>query len=259
MKAFNVQNKLLIFYLVFLAVFLLLAGSSSVLAADFNQAQVQKDFFSFLSPLDSFIQKIAEDFGIKPASATAPDPDYCGTTPTLVYDTFFCSGSTPLVHIRWPAIVSPSLPYAPFSYYILTLNGVGSWNTGAATSYDVPVALSPNTTYTWSVEAYFTGGASSFAAGYSGQPHGSFTTGTCCGFAPQDKQYYRSNPSTNTVISNDNISYNQISEHGICHRVINSSSYSYFIPTKSFFEWAKFCESVEAGRLPGISFAACCP
>jgi hypothetical protein len=72
--------------------------------------------------------------------------------------------------------------------YILTVPGVGSYDTSKTNSYTI-YGLANNTTYSWSVEAYFgyppypPGCRAAFAGsacGVTGQPYGSFTTGSCC-------------------------------------------------------------------------------
>lgn len=69
--------------------------------------------------------------------------------------------------------------YRAFSYYILTVSGVGNFNSGTTASYTVSSGLANNTAYDWSVEAYNADGQSSASLGYTNQPHGSFTTPNC--------------------------------------------------------------------------------
>lgn len=58
-------------------------------------------------------------------------------------------------------------------------------------------------------------------------------------------QSYRSDPNTTITID----------EHGVCMKVVNLGTYSYFIPTNASIEWSLF-RSV-ANFLPGISLAPC--
>jgi len=127
------------------------------------------------------------------ALAVAPDPDSCGWE-----DSVFCTNPGQSAIISW----NPSFPTfalnnnwknGNLTAYILTVQGVGSFNAGLNTSYTVP-GLKNSTTYNWSVEAqYFVSDCFADWAGttcsyyYSlsaplgaiSQPYGSFTTRNC--------------------------------------------------------------------------------
>jgi hypothetical protein len=121
-----------------------------------------------------------------------------------------CSGSTPTATISWEAAPSPTGNgtggLCQLNHYILTMAGVGTYNT-VNTSYTVSSGLSKNTTYNWSVEAYYWCDSdpcvqwgwvgtdytclqwsqvekSSADRGYTNQPHGSFTTPSSCAPPP---------------------------------------------------------------------------
>ncbi len=163
-----------------------LFSASPALAASCGKNQEEFSFSSFLNPLASLVEKVVKDFGYEIALAESPstdpstDPDFCGE------DIIGCSGATSAAIISWVAAPSSYLEPGftvpnPLSYYILTISGVGSWNTGLNTSYTVS-GLANNSLYNWSVEAYYWrwGDTPSATYGFTNQPHGSFTTPSCC-------------------------------------------------------------------------------
>jgi hypothetical protein len=168
MIRFKNKKIFLISGIFFLAV-LFLFSASPALAAGCGKNQEEFSFSSFFTPFFHFAEKAAKSFGYETALATAPDPDFCGSDSS---DSVACSGTTPLASVSWEP--AP----AEFSYYILTIGGVDNFNVGLATSYTVSSGLANNTTYNWSVEAYYNG-ASSASQGYTNQPSGSFTTPNC--------------------------------------------------------------------------------
>jgi len=204
----NFQNKKI--YLIGLSI--IAAGLVFAVSASFASAAgceknpAQSLFQTYANPLISFAEKTINGFGYNVALAAAPDPDFCGS------DSVGCSGSTPTSTISWEAAPSSYSPdiygsYYTLDHYILTVNGVGTYNTGLNTSYTVSSGLSLNTTYNWSVEAYYwssTGTCaqwgwsqwepvcvewiqvetSSADIGYTNQPHGSFTTPSSCAPPP---------------------------------------------------------------------------
>ncbi|MBU4142683.1 hypothetical protein KJ590_01635, partial [Patescibacteria group bacterium] len=160
-----------------------LAGAFSVSAAECEKNQEGFSFASFLNPIASLAEKVIKNFGYDVVLAAAPDPDFCGS------DSVGCSGTTPTATISWTAAPSYTTVYFQgpgahsvsysLNYYTLTVSGVGSWNTGRNTSYTVSSGLNKNTTYNWSVEAYYAGQPSASFFRYTNQPHGSFTTPNC--------------------------------------------------------------------------------
>ena len=135
----------------------------------------------------SLAEKVVKDFGYDVVLAASPDPDFCGS------DSVDCSGTTPTATMNWEAQPIPisSSPLGGLCdsmivvsyYYILTVPGVSTFNTGTNNSYTVSSGLNNNTTYSWSVEAYWQGSSrnswSSTYCGYTNQPYGSFTTLNC--------------------------------------------------------------------------------
>ena len=191
-------------YLVGLAVVLagliFVLGASSARAATCSDNEAGISFSSFLNPMASLAEKVVKDFGYKVSLAAAPDPDFCGS------DAVGCSGTTPTATINWEMAshIAPSygVTYCDISCaYIVTISGIGDSPQipYTTTSYSVSSGLANNTTYNWSVEAYYQtyqawaqgylcskGGeevhsyiVSSASCGYINQPYGSFTTLNC--------------------------------------------------------------------------------
>ncbi len=176
--SFKIKNFLIIGLPIILAGLFFLASVSVASAA--GQGDSAKTYgLSFFRPILQEAEKVAEDFGIDIASATAPDPDYCGTTAMGAMDSVGCSGATPIATISWPSAY-PNMD--PTNHYAVNISGIGNINVGNVTSYTVSSGLNANTTYSWSVEAYKDASNSwpSSAYGYGGRPNGSFTTGACC-------------------------------------------------------------------------------
>lgn len=170
---------------IFAGLFFTFCGSF-VSAAECEENQDKFSISDVLNPTASLIEEFVKGFGYDVVLAASPDPDFCGS------DSVGCSGATPYASVSWQTIVfgTPGNPFVycgglnrAFCYYRLTINGVGTYQT-ADTSYNV-YGLSNNTTYNWSVEAYFTDAGcgatvSSAYCGYTNQPYGSFTTPSCC-------------------------------------------------------------------------------
>lgn len=165
--------------------FVISASPASARGCEKNQNNFS--FSKFLNPLASLAEKIFKDFGYKITLAASPDPDFCGS------DSVGCSGATPTAAVSWETGPLPILG-DQFCYYILSIPGVGNFNTGETASYAISSGLTKNTTYSWSVEAYYANYSklycdypsyvySTASMGYTYQPYGSFTTSSCaaCG------------------------------------------------------------------------------
>ncbi len=186
------------FYLVgcmaILAGFVFFVGVSSVFAADKLQKQASSQLSSIFSPFTSFIENAVKNLDFGRVFATAPDPDICGNDS----GGNTCSGSSPApATISWTGAPYQGIYYCAsidnnvylvFDHYVLTVSGKGSYNTGGA-SYSVS-GLANNTTYTWSVEAYFkdvgqcpslsgTVPSTDLIGWTDARPFGSFTTANC--------------------------------------------------------------------------------
>ena len=167
-------------------------SASPVWAAGCEKSEENFSFTSFLNPLASLAEKVAKDFGYDIALAA---PVSCSSNDCVVTCDAGCSGTTPTVTISWQAAPAPSSVVCNsymgclgsdiyLSYYVLTVPGVGTYNTGLNTSYSVSSGLANSTTYTWSVEAYYIDNAngavhSSTYWTVTDQPYGSFTTPNC--------------------------------------------------------------------------------
>jgi hypothetical protein len=158
---------------------LFFAGVTPVLAGECEKNDNEFSLASFLNPFLSFAEKVVKDFGYDIALAATYPGATCGSAVTG------CSGTTPTVTIDWPAAPNPG-PYSllcPYSwnlsYYTLTVNGV-LWYQGIANSYALS-GLPNNTSYNWSVEAYYCpyGCQTATSCGLSSLPSGSFTTDNC--------------------------------------------------------------------------------
>jgi hypothetical protein len=154
---------------------------------------------SIFNPLLDFAEKAAKGFGYEVSLAAAPDPDFCGS------DSVACDGSTPTATISWEPAPDP-LCYLPspgeggpvsvsLCNYLLTVGTNNYTVAKSQTSYAISSGLVNNTTYNWSVEAYYeayyfgysfscpfyaTPSANHPHCGqYTNQPYGSFTTPDC--------------------------------------------------------------------------------
>jgi len=151
-----------------------LSSAFSVLACEKNQ----DNFSSYFNPLISFAEKTVKGFGFNVSLAATPDPDFCGS------DSVGCSGFSPTATVNWTAAPG-RVSYESgnrehsynFSYYRLTVGGNTHQTTN--TSHSVSSGLNNNTSYNWSVEAYYQASRSSASLGVTNRPHGSFTTLNC--------------------------------------------------------------------------------
>ncbi len=170
-KALAGKQKFYIISSVVLTGLFFFAGVSSA-SANYGENQKSFSFVSFFNPIASLVEKVVKDFGYDIALAAAPDPDLCGTC--LSSDSVGCSGSSPTAVINWEAG-----PAETDLYHLLTISPAVSgspFNTGPVNSYIISSGLVSNTTYNWSVEAFWWNGNS---ASYTNKPCGSFTTPNC--------------------------------------------------------------------------------
>jgi len=173
-----------------------IASASSVLAAGCGEKHAQSSFLSFLNPVFNLVEKVARNFGYEMSLAAAPDPDFCGS------DSVDCSGTTSTAVITWTAAPNPlcsrvmqeegeARPQyisSDLYNYVLTVGSNNYTVSKNQTSYTISSGLANNTTYNWSVEAYYTTYYDSYfspssnhtnCGRWTNQPHGSFRTSNC--------------------------------------------------------------------------------